>query len=75
VQILRSHCRNEDDYSHEEIDEVNVNTLMQPFCPSEEPEAAQVTMTTAIRLVNRLFCFAVSLFGLIFNLNVYSRIR
>jgi len=56
VQILRSRCHNEDDYSCEEIDETNVNTLMQPFCPSEEPDAPQVTMSSAIRLVNRFFC-------------------
>jgi len=53
MQILRSHCHNEDDYSCEAIDEVNANTLMVPFCPSEEPDACQVTMTSAIRLVNR----------------------
>lgn len=57
MQILRSHCHNEDDYSYEQIDEVNANTLMQPFRPmQEEPDAPQVTMTSAIRLVNRFYC-------------------
>jgi len=56
MQILRSHCHNEDDYSHEEIDEAAANVLMQPFRPLEEPDAPQVTMTSAIRLVNRFCC-------------------
>ena len=56
MQILRSRCHNEDDYSYEEIDETYANTLMPPFCPSEEPDAPQVTMTSAIRLVNRFCC-------------------
>ena len=54
MQILRSHCHNEDDYSFEEIYEANANTLMQPFRPLEDPDAPQVTVTSAIRLVNRL---------------------
>jgi len=56
VQILRGRCHNEDDYSYEEIDEVKANTLLQPFSPSKEPDASQVTMTSAIRLVNRFCC-------------------
>jgi len=35
---------------------MKVNALMQPFCPSDEPDAPRVTMTSAIRLVNR-FCY------------------
>ena len=35
---------------------MNANTLLKPFCPSLEPDAPQVTMTSAIRLVNRFFC-------------------
>jgi len=35
---------------------MKVNVLMQPFCPSDEPDAPRVTMTSAIRLVNR-FCY------------------
>jgi len=64
IQILRSCCHNEDDYSYEEVDEMNANLLVQPFCPSQEPNAPQVTMTSAIRLVNRLhnllLCFFVT---------------
>jgi len=56
MQILRSYCHNDDDYSYEEIDEMNPNTLLRPFCPSRESDAPHVTMTSAIRLVNRFCC-------------------
>jgi len=63
IQILRSRCHNEDDYSYEEVDEQKANVLLKPFCPSEEPDAPQLAMTSAIRLVNRLLLYPLQCFG------------
>lgn len=52
-EVLLKHCHNHDDHSTEEIVEEDVDSLLPPYVSLHSDGSSCVTMTSAIRLVNK----------------------
>ena len=52
-KVLIGHCKDEEDVSTSKIEDDSGDEILLPYVPTTTEGAPQVTMTTAITLVNR----------------------
>ena len=52
-KVLIGHCKDEEDVSTSKIEDDSGDEILLPYVPTTAEGAPQVTMTTAITLVNR----------------------